>query len=255
MPRRTSGAAERRSMIVNTASSTSAAGQRRGGLHPRHVGQADDAEHQQQHGGGQADGAADVEAAATRTRGARRGAGSGRATSEQAECEQDRGEEDPAPVDRGQQSTGDHAEREAAGRGAAVDEQGPVACLALVEVGRDDRQARRREEPGADAGGEAGEDQHPSLRRQPAEAGEGDEHDERGEEHAPPAEQVGGPSAEQHEAAVAEDVGADDPLQRRRRQVRGRRGSTAGRHPSSTRRGLRGRRCRTGRAARPTPVG
>ena len=46
---------------------------------------------------------------------------------EQSECAQHRGEEHPTPVDRGEQPTGDHAEREAACCGAAVHQQRPVA--------------------------------------------------------------------------------------------------------------------------------
>ena len=42
---------------------------------------------------------------------------------------------------------------------------------------------------------------------------------QRGQEHAPTPEKVGGAPAEQDETAVAEHVGADDPLQRRGRQV------------------------------------
>ena len=53
----------------------------------------------------------------------------------------------------------------------------------------------------------------------PAERGRDDEDAERDQEDAPPAEQVGGAAAEQQEAAVAEHVGAHDPLQRARRQV------------------------------------
>ena len=42
-----------------------------------------------------------------------------------------------------------------------------------------------------------------------------------GQEHPAPSEQVGGPAAEQQEAAVAEHVAADHPLQRGRGQAEG----------------------------------
>ena len=217
MPRRTSGAAERRSMAVNTASSTTppasvaavyvhaTSGRRTTPRTSRSIP------------------AVRLIAPPTskppRRNAVARRRQEAQGDSEQPECEQHGREEHPAPVDRGEQATDDHAEREATGRCPAVDEQGAVACLTLGEVGRDDRQAGRGQEPGAHAGGEPGEDQHPSVIRQPTEAGEGDERDQRGQEHAPPAEEVGGAPAEEHEAAVAEHVGADDPLQRRRGQV------------------------------------
>ena len=52
-----------------------------------------------------------------------------------------------------------------------------------------------------------------------AEGGGDDEDAERDEEHAPAAEQVGRAAAQEQEAAVAEHVGAHDPLQRAGRQV------------------------------------
>src|SRR5918997_1572728 len=51
-----------------------------------------------------------------------------------------------------------------------------------------------------------------------ADRGGNGEDGERDEEHAAAAEQVGRPAAEQEEAAVAEDVARDDPLQLRRGQ-------------------------------------
>ena len=218
MPRRTSGDADAPLDGREHGEQRHSASQNRGRLLPRDVRQAHDAEDEQQHCGGQADRSADVEAAPAQWRGlvVRQEAQGDR---EQPDGEQHGGEEDPAPVDRGEQATGNHAQGEAAGRRAAVDEQRTVAGLTFFEVGRDDRQAGRREETGADAGGEAGEDQHPSFGRQSAEAGEGDEHHQSGQEHASPTEEVGGTPTQQHEAAIAEHVCADDPLQRRRRQV------------------------------------
>ena len=55
--------------------------------------------------------------------------------------------------------------------------------------------------------------------REPAEAGADEEDGERDEEHAPATEQVGGTTAQQQEAAVAEHVGAHHPLERARRHV------------------------------------
>ena len=52
-----------------------------------------------------------------------------------------------------------------------------------------------------------------------AERGGDDEDPERDEEHAAATEEVCRASSQEQEAAVAEDVGADDPLQRARRQL------------------------------------
>ncbi len=58
--------------------------------------------------------------------------------------------------------------------------------------------------------------------REPAQERGDDEDGERDQEDAAAPEQVGGASAEQQKAAVAEDVGADDPLQRARGHVQAR---------------------------------
>ena len=62
-------------------------------------------------------------------------------------------------------------------------------------------------------------DEQPGDVGQAAEQGQHGERGERGEEHPAPAEQVGRAAAEQQQAAVAEHVPADDPLQRRRGQA------------------------------------
>ena len=63
------------------------------------------------------------------------------------------------------------------------------------------------------------DDEERAVVREAAERGGDDEDAERDQEHPPAAEQVGGAAAEQQEAAVAEHVGADDPLERARRHV------------------------------------
>ena len=113
MPRRTSGAADRRSTTVNKVSSTTPPASVVAVCTQRHIRQPHDAEHEQQHGRRQADGAGDVEPPRRRRR---RVEGRQRRATARRPRRQHRGEEDPAPVDRGEQSAGDHAEREAAGR-------------------------------------------------------------------------------------------------------------------------------------------
>ena len=87
------------------------------------------------------------------------------------------------------------------------------------EARGDDRERRGRRERRAHALDEAHHDQHGPVGREPAEHGRDDEDAERDQEDAPPSEQVGRAAAEQQEAAVAEHVRADDPLQRARRHV------------------------------------
>ena len=55
--------------------------------------------------------------------------------------------------------------------------------------------------------------------REASERRRDDEHAEGDQEHPPPPEQVGGSAPQQQEPAVAEDVGAHHPLQRRRGHV------------------------------------
>jgi hypothetical protein len=66
---------------------------------------------------------------------------------------------------------------------------------------------------------EARDDEQRAVVDEPA-RGRGDGEDGQGDEQRPPAaEQVRGPAAQQQEAAVAEHVAGDDPLQLRGRQV------------------------------------
>jgi hypothetical protein len=130
------------------------------------------------------------------------------------ERQRDRQEEHVAPADLGHQPAEDEAEREPGRAGGRVDRQRPVAQRALGEARRDDGQAGGRREGRRHALDEAGEDQQRAVVGQPAKAGRDEEHGEPDEEHPPAAEQVRGAPAEQQEAAVAEHVAADDPLQR-----------------------------------------
>jgi hypothetical protein len=132
--------------------------------------------------------------------------------------EDDRGEEHPAPADGGQQAAGDEAQREAAGGGAGVHAQGPGALRPLGEGAGDQRQPGGRHERGGDAGDEARHQQHPALRGEAAEPGEDEEDDEPQQEHPAVAEQVRRPAAQQHEAAVAQDVRAHHAAERPGRQ-------------------------------------
>lgn len=141
-------------------------------------------------------------------------------TGEQADREDQRQQGDrdghqerPAPAGRGEQAAEHQAEREAAGAAGGVDAERAVAGRALGEGGGDDGQAGRRGEGGADPLEEAGADQQSAVVHQAAEQGGAGEHGECDQEDPPASEQVGRASAEQQQAAVAEHVAADHPLQ------------------------------------------
>ena len=138
------------------------------------------------------------------------------------ECDQrdrHREQERPAPADAGHQASEDQAERVAARAEHGVDRERLVARGALGEVGRDDREPRRRGERRGQALDEAGEDQQRSAADQAAGERRDREDGERDQEDLAPAEQVGRAAAEEQQSAVAEDVAADQPLERRGREV------------------------------------
>ena len=169
-----------------------------------------DREHQQQHGAVSVTAPARSKPAAAARR---RSRGTMERRHQQDGGQDDRGEEHPPPVDRGEQPAGDQAESRTRRRRCRRRRAAPGPAAGPREARGDDRQAGRGHERGGDAGDEPGEDQHPALGGEPAEPGEGEEHDQPDDEHPTPAEQVGGAAAEQHETAVAEHVGADHPLQ------------------------------------------
>ena len=181
----------------------------------RDVGRVHDREHQQQHRGGQRDRARrDRGAPAGRSPGPRAGAARIAATSRSAASSTGakNTQRQPSAVNSPPTTM---PEREPARADAGVDEHRPVCAARPAANSRhDDRQPGRGEEGRGDARREPGEDQHPRLGGDPAEAGEGEEHHQPADEHASPPEQVGRPAAEQHEPAVAEHVAADHPLQR-----------------------------------------
>ena len=184
---------------------------------PAHVRRVDEREHEQQHRGGHRHGACDVERAREpRPTAVRDETKPGEECDERKRCRQ---EEHPAPADLGQEPAEDEAEREAGRAGRRVDRERLVARGALGERRRDDREPGGRGERRADALHEARRDQERAACRETAECRGNDEDAERDQEHTPPTQQVGRPAAEQQEAAVAEHVGAHDPLQRARRHV------------------------------------
>ena len=185
---------------------------------PALVGSLDDGPHEQEHPGRQGHGAGDVEAPA-RERCPAVVRDHARADRQQRERDRHGEQEGPAPAELGEHAAEHEAEREAAGSRRRVDAEGAVALGPLSERGRDDRQARRRGEGRRGALQEARDDEQRAVVDEPAE-GRGDGEDAQRDEQRPPAaEQVGGPAAEQQQAAVAEHVAGDDPLQLRGREV------------------------------------
>jgi len=81
------------------------------------------------------------------------------------------------------------------------------------EAHHQQRERRGRQRRRAEPLDRAGDDHRGRGRRQPGAQRADAEDGEPGEEHGTPAEEVGGAAAEQQEAAEAERVGADDPLQ------------------------------------------
>ena len=185
---------------------------------PALVGRLDDGPHEQEHPGGQGHGAGDVEAPA-RQRGPAVVRDHPPADGQQGERDGDGEQEGPAPAELGEHAAEDEPEGEAAGPGRGVDAEGPVALGALRERGRDDREACRGGEGRGRALQEAGHDEQRAVVHEPAE-GRGDGEEAQGDEQRPaPAEQVGGPPAQQEQAAVSEHVAGHDPLQLRGREV------------------------------------
>ena len=135
------------------------------------------------------------------------------------ERDRHREQEGPAPADAGHQTSEDQAGRVAARAEDGVDRECLVASGALGEVGGDDREPRRSGERRGQALDEAGEDQQWTAADQASgERGDGED-GERDQEDLAPAEQVGGAAAEEQQSAVPEDVAADEPLERRGREV------------------------------------
>src|SRR2546421_185894 len=58
-----------------------------------------------------------------------------------------------------------------------------------------------------------GANQYARAAGEAADERRGTDHQRSGDQHAPATQQVGGPAAQQHEAAVGEQVAAGDPLQ------------------------------------------
>ena len=221
MPRRTSGAGERRSIATKSDSraALSAKAPIVCGRAPALVGRLDDGADEQEHPGGerQAPGKSkrrrdERGAAVVRDHARRRSASSASAIGTGSRKVQ----RQPSSVSSAAE---DEAEREAAGARRGVDAEGAVALGALGERRRDDRQARRRGEGRGGALQEARDDEQRAVVDEPAE-GRGDGEDAQRDEQRPAAaEQVGGAPAEQQQAAVAEHVAGDDPLQLRGREV------------------------------------
>ncbi len=188
----------------------------RGG--PALVGGLDDGPHEQEHPGGQRQRPGHVEAPAVERRGpvVRDHA---RPDREQRERDRHGKQEGPAPAELGQDPAEDEAEREAAGSRRGVDAEGSVALRTLREGRRDDRQAGRSGEGSRRALQEARDDEQGAVVDEPAE-GRGDREDAQRDEQGPaPAEEIGGPPAEQQQSAVTEHVAGHDPLQLRGREV------------------------------------
>ena len=121
-------------------------------------------------------------------------------------------EQHPLPAERlGEDSAEQHAGRAARAGHRAPDAERLVALRALGEGGGHDRQRGGGDQRGAEALHGARDDQPDvALSEAAGERGEG-EQPHAPDEHAPPAEQVGQPPAEQQEAAEEERVGVDDP--------------------------------------------
>jgi hypothetical protein len=129
------------------------------------------------------------------------------------ERDRSRHEEGPTPAERRQEAAEHESEREAARADGRVDRERAVTRRTLGERRGDDRQSGRNRESRRDALDEARQHEHSRVARKPAEERGDGEHADRHEEHAPAAEQVCGPAAEQQQAPVAEHVAGDDPLQ------------------------------------------
>ncbi len=95
-----------------------------------------------------------------------------------------------------------------------------VAGAGVGEGRGDDGERRRREEGSADALERAARDERRHVSGETREERCHREDAKADQEEAAAAEEVGEPSADQHEPREREDVGADDPLDARGRQVK-----------------------------------
>ena len=89
-----------------------------------------------------------------------------------------------------------------------------VRSRAFGEAGGDERQRGRGDDGGARALHDARRDQQHRVLGQPAGQAGQRERDQARDEHAPPAEQVRGPAAEDQQAAERDGVARHDPLHR-----------------------------------------
>jgi len=118
-----------------------------------------------------------------------------------------------------QQAAEQHAGRGGESAYRAPDAERLVAVGALLEGGREDRERGGERHRGAEALREARADEHPRAAGESADQGRDPDHRYPGDEYAAAAKQVGGTSAEQHEAAVRQEVAARDPLKVLHRDV------------------------------------
>ena len=137
--------------------------------------------------------------------------------------QRDRGghQQRPPPADLGEQAGQHEPQREPAGAEDRVDAERAVPHRSLGERGGEQGHAGRRGERGRRSLDEPGRYQQAGAAHQAAEDGDEGEDGQRHQKDPPASEQVSGPAAEQQQAAVAEHVAADDPLQRRRAQAEG----------------------------------
>ena len=97
--------------------------------------------------------------------------------------------------------------------GGGVDAERAVALGSFGEARRDDREAGRRGERRGGALEEARQHEQRAVAGEAAERRCDSEDRKRYQQHPAPAEQVGGAAAQQQEAAVAEHVAGNDPLE------------------------------------------
>ena len=215
-----SGSRRRSSVAVKAASSDGRGGELpdRAGAAPALVRRPDQGVDQQQHAAGGQDRAGDVE-----TRGPGGGPPAGHqpvGAEEDQRADRQVDEQHPPPS----RSLGQHAAEEHPGRRGqagdrAPDAERPVAVVAGVEAGGQDRQPGRRHHRRAGALPEPGADQHARAGGQAAGQRAGGEQRGARHEHPPPPEQVPGAAAEQQQPAVGDQVARQHPLQVLRREA------------------------------------
>src|SRR2546423_317897 len=110
-------------------------------------------------------------------------------------------------------STGVSTATNSAGGSGGVHAERPVPAVTFGERGGEDRECGRCCKRRGHALDEAGDDQQRPIGGDGAEDRRCDESDEAPDEDAPAPEDVGAPSPEEEEPAVAEDERRDDPLQ------------------------------------------